>query len=143
MIIPGHGTLIAYESATPGTYTPVYQIVSIDAPEIVNGQADSTLLTSATKKSRATIPDCGELSMTGFYDPKDVTHIKLFDLLKTGAEVNWQLSFNDAAVLADKSHWIFPGYVKSAKPTGVEVDGNLGLDLVVVLNDFPVQTPRT
>jgi hypothetical protein len=148
MEIPGKGTLLQHgittvvgQSSTTA-YTTLAQRVSIDGPSTTQGEKNNTNLDDACVRTSPSIPDPGELTLKIFYDPKSATHALLWAMHLSGADDPWKLIYNDAAVVTDRSFETFTGWIKSFAKNGMEVEGNLGADVVIRLTSMPVLTPR-
>lgn len=121
-VLGGAGCTIAQESATPGTYTTIAEVVSISPPKISVGSVETTHLSSSRKTFRPTIMDGGEVSFEIHYDPDETTHSALTTLATATAAnqaaKNWRITFTDATPAT---------YTFSAFVTGFEV-GQVGVE---------------
>lgn len=129
-VLPGEGTLLQLEAATPGTFDTIAQRVTIEGPERSVEAVETTHLDSVAKQFRPSkTPDNGELSMTIEFDPADVGHLRLETLAATTATVNWRLVFNNET--NTRPHRQFPGFITSFGYGGMETESNLTADITI------------
>ncbi len=126
----GEDTRLQYESATPGTYTTIAQVTSIEGPEREREAVPKTHLGSTAKEYRGSkIPDNGEVSFVALFDPANATHEKMEELFASGDTVNWRLVFNNDT--NSRPHRQFAGFLTNWKPTGMEVDSNVEMNVTI------------
>ncbi len=113
----GKGTLLKLEGTT------ITNRVSITGPSPEIGEVDTTNLDSPNgcKENLPGWKDWKEISMTIQYDPGEVTHIALTDLITTPAVKNWTIIFSSAVAKT----YSFTGWLKAFNVTGVEVSDDL------------------
>lgn len=142
-VLPGQGTLLQHATITAGTvgtYVTIAERVTIGGPNMSVGEAVTTSLDDAIVKTRGTILDVGELSLTIWYDPTDATHMALTTsfLDPTHPIDGWKLIFNNNAVIASRSSYVLEGWIKSFAPGGMDTDGNLSADVTIRMTKLPV-----
>jgi hypothetical protein len=138
VVTPGLGTLLQYESATPGTYTTVAQRVEITGPGMEHRTKETTNLDTPQATYRGTIFDAGEVGMKVQLKPSDATHQKLVALVKSGALTNWQLTLADsgAAVIGP-----FAAILSKFELSGMTAEGDVEADISLRVSGNIDMTP--
>lgn len=136
-VYPALGTTLSVAKVV-GTYTVIGGIESIDGPSASVGKADTTNLASATKTSRPTLADGGEVSCDLQFDPSDANQKYLRGLLAAPAIVSWQISY---PTLPTPTLDTFEGYLTEFKPKAGGAEENLNASVTIVVNGLPVTTP--
>lgn len=134
-IVPGEGTELKLSISS--TLTTIAQLVSIDPAEKTRPAIDTSDLASTARTFRAGMLDNGELSGVLHYDPGVVTHAALTTSIDAGTLETWELIFNDAG----DAKYGFSAFLTKFKPTGTEIDGNLGAEFAIKISGAVVITP--
>jgi hypothetical protein len=136
-VTPGKGTLLAYESATPGTFTTISQRTEITGPSMEHRTKETTHLDSAQATFRGTIFDGGEVGLTIQYAPSDATHQKIITLVRSGALTNFKLTFADSGA----AEIPFAGIVSGFEPGGMTVEGDVEAQIKIKVSGDADVTP--
>lgn len=88
------GTIFAIESVTPGTYTTLADIMSIQEPEASMGTWDDTLLshTDGIKRRGAGLIEYGPASITISYDGESTTYTTITTQFLTRTSKNYKIT---------------------------------------------------
>jgi hypothetical protein len=91
----GLGLIVAYESATPGTYTAVGDVREFDAHTITVDTVDVTNFghTDGFRRFIAALADAGEVSFTISYDPALTVYTALQTIATARALKNWKFTY--------------------------------------------------
>lgn len=108
--------LVAFEveAATPGTFTAVPQVASIELPQADTEEVEVTTLDNAgsTREFLQGFIDGGEATLEVVFDP--ATHVtgtdSLWSLYKSGVTKNWRL----VLPVAMDTNYTFSAYVRNA-----------------------------
>jgi hypothetical protein len=138
VVTPGLGTLLQYESATPGTYVTIIQRTEITGPSMEMRTKETTNLDTPKATFRSTIFDGGEVGMTGQFKPSDVTHQKLVTLVRSGALTNFQIVLADsgAAVVGP-----FAGILSGFELGGMTPEGDVECQVKIKISGDVDITP--
>lgn len=90
---PGKGTVLQISIAS--VFTTIVQGVEIVAPAMENPQIDATILTDTWRNFIASIPDGGEVTFKGNFDPAGTTHQKLMTDFTAGAVGSYKILLAD------------------------------------------------
>lgn len=133
MALQSQGTKLQFETAVPGTWTTVGEVVSIGGPSQSRGEIDRTHLNSpgGFMQFLPGMRDGGSVPFTVNFDPSDATQNATAGLLKQFSDDdlhNWRIVFPTAATveLSEKVAW--EGYLSSFGLTGMEVNGLIRAD---------------
>lgn len=90
----GLGITIAYESATPGTFTTVGAVTEITEPSISVDSIDATEYghTNAFRRFIPGLIDAGEPTFTVHYDPEATQYGDLYTLASGRTVKNWKIT---------------------------------------------------
>jgi hypothetical protein len=126
------GSKIQFETAVPGTWTTVGEVVSIGGPNLSRSDIDRTHLNSpdGIKQYLPGFREGGDLPFTVNYDAADASMNEVGGLFSQFADDdlhNYRLLFPDD----DQTTFEFPGYVKQGNFTGFEVDGIIRVDFSI------------
>ena len=123
-IIPCEGTVLAYATASAGTYTPFgEEVTSIQPPAPKQEPVPTAGLTSTFASSRPSKQIKADAASFKFFaDPNFAAHKTIHDAATNGITYWWQITYPDG--LATHTKELGPGYVSSLKETGVEVNKN-------------------
>ena len=120
------GTKWEIEGGTPGTFTEIPQVMSIDSPQATTDEIEMTTLDNTTgyREFLPSFKDGGEMSFTLAADP--ALHIGGTDtvqaLFDSGEVVNMRIHLPTTAPGFDME---FPGYVKSFAPGPLSPDDGI------------------
>lgn len=90
------GTIIAYETATPGTYTPIAEIRSFTGPGGAATVIDATTLSSTGKEKVLGLLDEGTLGLELNFVPGDPGQIQLRADRAAQTRRGYRITFSDA-----------------------------------------------
>lgn len=111
------GTKFKYESATPGTYTAVPGVVSIDGPSGSGQEIDVSDLDSEAREYIQGLPDEGNITLEMNYIPGTTEQERLRAARAAREKLNFRIAFNTTP----ESGQEFEGYV-------VEFSHSAGVD---------------
>jgi hypothetical protein len=96
----GLGTTVAYESATPGTYTPIGETFEFEPPTLSMDTIDSTDFshTDGYRRFIGGLIDGGEITFTLNFDPAGTVYGALETILETRAVKNWKFAYAGSTV---------------------------------------------
>jgi predicted secreted protein len=91
----GLGMTLAYESATPGTYTAIGELYDVEGNEITVETVDVTnhSHTDGYRRFIAAMIDGGEISATLAFDPALTVYAALKTIIETRAAKNWKVTY--------------------------------------------------
>jgi hypothetical protein len=132
------GTTIAYETATPGTYTPIAEIRSFTGPGGTATVIDATTLSSAGKEKVLGLMDEGNISIEMNFVPADPGQVQLRADRASQTRRNYRITFSDednttATFLAFVSQYTVSG--------GVDALSTLAVTLEITNNIVWATTP--
>ena len=139
--LPGEGTLLKMKVSA--AFVTIGNRVTIGGPSSEVNKVDKTNLDSTQRSYRPSrIPDAGELELSIFYDPNDTTHQIFPSRVKTPGTIDdFELIFNDGDTTPAQE--AFSGFVSKFEKNGMEVDGNVGADITIVLTTLITATAGT
>src|SRR4051812_23513493 len=95
-VIPAEGTVLERETATPGTFTEIAQVVMIGHVTKTVAAVKKTKLTSTSQEYRpGRIPDNGTVTFRIQYDPNLADHQQLYDDQDDGVEGTYRIKYAD------------------------------------------------
>lgn len=134
----GLGTVLAYESATPGTYTAVGEVVEVAGPSISVDAIDTTHHgnTDGWRRKIAGLADGGEVTFTIQLEPGDATHgisagTGVVSQIGT-ANKNWRIT----GPSGHNYRWAFSGFV-SAFSASYPIDDKITADVTITISGKP------
>lgn len=133
------GSIIAYETATPGTYTPIAEIRSFTGPGGTATVIDATTLSSTGKEKVLGLMDEGNISLSMNFVPADPGQVQLRTDRAAQTRRNYRITFSDT----DNTTATFLAFV-SQYTVGGGVDALTTLDVTLeITNDITwgVATP--
>lgn len=143
-VSPGEGTKLQVSIAS--TMTTIAQVVTISGAGYELAAIDKTHLGSTFKTKRSSrLLDPGTLSLSIFYDPDETTHTLITTHIKTPPADpgdSFTLIFGGDSD-ATPPQETFTGFFSKFEKNGMEVDGNLGADIEIVLTSLPTFTAGT
>ena len=141
-VVPGEGTLMQIESATPGTYTTIGQVLSITGPAPSVAAVETTNLASTRHTYRPSkIPESGEVTFQIQSDPNDATVIILQGLMDAPASKNWRIISADGLTTPSKDQ--FSGFLTAWNRSGQEVESNVIVDATIKISGAITRTAGT
>lgn len=123
---PGRGTVLQLSVAS--SYMPIAQVVDITGPGAEIGTREVTNLSSTAAEFYPTILDPGEVTANIFYDPAELTHADLTNLLTTPTTASWKIVFPTTTFVIS-----FGGSLTTFEQNGMDVEGTLGASLTITL----------
>jgi hypothetical protein len=139
-IIPGEGTKIAIESATPGTYTDLGEVNSVTGPAPSVASVETTNLQSTRHSYRPSkVPESGEVSFQIKIDPNNATQQILTGLMDTPVVKNWKITWPDGMTTPANS--TFAGFLTAYNVSGAELENNVVADITIKLTGAITRTP--
>lgn len=122
----------------PEVFTSVAGLTNIEGPggerEVRNVTSHDSPNKAAEKRSG--FFDAGQVSLDGYYDPADPTHVALIAALEDGELHNWKvIDVDDGA-----QSTAFSAFVQSWNRTAPH-DGMLGFTATLEVTGLPVRTP--
>ncbi|MFW6198562.1 MAG: phage tail tube protein [Acidobacteriota bacterium] len=132
------GTQLEYSTDGGSTWTKVAQVINITGPGLNADTEDATDHDSpgGFEEVLVTILRTGEVTLELHYDPADPTHDAsdgLISLWENRTEVEWRLTFPDAA----NTEWTFDGYVISPGEPSAPHDGKLTSSVTIKVTGEP------
>jgi len=112
----GYRTRIAYEdSPGSGTYTEISKQTSLDPPDPVFDEVDTTNQDSPNffKEFVLAMRDPGMVAVEGNFLPEDATHQRMRVIREAATEINWRINLRDAPTNAIIYTETFAGLLKS------------------------------
>jgi hypothetical protein len=96
----GLGTIVAYESVTPGTYTTVGEVFDFSGTSSSMDTVDSTDFSNTDGHRRfiAGLIDAGEITFTLNYDPALTVYGAIDTLYKARTHKNWKFTYAGSTV---------------------------------------------
>jgi hypothetical protein len=96
----GLGTTVAYESATPGTYTSVGEVFEFEPPTLTMDTVESSDFshTDGYRRYIGGLIDGGEITFTLNFDPAGTIYGTLETLMETRAVKNWKFVYAGSTV---------------------------------------------
>jgi len=91
------GTVIAYETATPGSFTPIAEVRSFTGPGGTATVIDATTLSSTGKEKVLGLMDEGNISLEMNFAPADPGQVQLRSDRAAQTRRNYRITFSDAA----------------------------------------------
>jgi hypothetical protein len=141
-LVPSEGTLLKLESATPGTFDTVAQVMSIGGPGSEVASVPTTTLTSTRKTFRAgKIPDEGEVTFHLQTDPILAGYIALYTHHYAGTTKNWQIINNDGNATPAKQ--AFAGFITKIDEGDKADETNVEADVTIKITGSVTRTPGT
>lgn len=131
----GFGTLLAIETATPGTYTVIGGITAIKPPGMTADVLDRTTMQSPdrVKQKLGGLKDWGQSQITLLYDPADTGHADLIEQI--GVTHNYQVQFPTG------ERWNFAGVGSSFEVAEIAKDGLITATFTVDVDGAPTFVP--
>ena len=131
-VVPGEGTILAIESATPTVYTTIGQVLSITGPAPSVASVETTALSSTRHTYRPSkVPESGEVTFQIQGDPNDATQIILQGLMDAPVLKNWRITAADGFGTPSKD--TFSGFLTAYNRSGQEVESNVIIDATIKL----------
>lgn len=95
----GLGIVVAYESATPGTYTAVGEVYDVTPPEKTMETVDATnhSHTDGVRRKIAGLIDSGTASFQVAFDPALTVYAAINTILDARAVKNWKFTYPGGA----------------------------------------------
>lgn len=128
--MPGNGSSLSIESVTPGTYTVIPEVVSIDGPEAETGERETTPLGAALKIIRPTLLDAGEVTATMNFDSTNAVHAGLYTKFLAKTYHNWRIHLFVPTGTAD-DQFDFEAWIKGFKFSGFEPEGTVQVEMTL------------
>lgn len=135
--VHGAGTGVKYSLlGTPGTFTQLNDVVSVDLPPMVMGRIPDSVLRTADKIMR---------KAPGWMDPGEITIqlmltkaqlSALFDLFFDRFTLYWNIVYPTASDLSTVGYFAFQGWIGNLQPgKGIQRDQNenIMIDMTIVL----------
>lgn len=116
---------VADSAFSLAVHTPVGNLTSIETPGPVKGETEVTDYDSTAREFLSTLPDNGEIGLSGFMNEGNDGQETLFTDANSAAQTtrNWRIDFTRQAV-----RFSFAGWVKSFKYTAGGIDDAYGFD---------------
>ena len=112
MALAANGTILQVGNAgTPELFTDVAEVFSLAGPDQSRTVIDVTSLLDEGKAFLVDVPESGEVSLDIRYDPDQATHQTIIDLLTSGVQTSFRISWPDfgtaleATVVAGTDTW--------------------------------------
>jgi hypothetical protein len=140
-VLAGEKVMLQMETATPGTYADVVQVMSTGAPKPTVAAVKKTNLASTVQEYRpGKIPDNGELQFRVQYDPNDTTHQALLTALYAGTTKNWKLKYPDG--MATPANSMFAGFLTAFEPDNFSAtdENNVEADVTIQITGAVTRT---
>jgi hypothetical protein len=125
-VLAGEKSKLQLETATPGTYADVVQVVAVTRPGLTVPEVKKTNLASTVQEYRAgRIPDNGTCEFRVQFDPNDTTHQALYTTAAAGTAKNWKYIFADG--MTTPANVMFAAFITEISPseTSAEDDSNV------------------
>jgi hypothetical protein len=96
----GLGTVVAYESSTPGTYTTVGEIFEFSGTSLSMDTVDATDFshTDGHRRFIAGLIDAGEVTFTLHFDPALTVYGAIDTIFKARTAKNWKFTYAGSTV---------------------------------------------
>lgn len=114
----GHTTTFEIESATPGTYTPVAEVLDVTPPGLSRDAVDATNSgsTDGWREYVAGLKDGGEVSFELNFIPGGTAETAIFAEFAKDVTTNYRITFPNADT------WIFAGFITGFEPSAPQDD---------------------
>jgi predicted secreted protein len=128
------GTILAKESATPGTYTAIANVSGLSGPGLSRETLDVTAHDSpdAYREFLGGLRDPGEISADLNYDP--AAHDTLIEDLDDDDPSNYRITWPDGTT------WTFPAIMTGFEPSA-PIDDKLAASVTWKVSGKPVRVP--
>ena len=136
MAMRTQGTLIEYETATPGTFAAIGQVISFDGPGGKATIIDTTNLQSTAKEKLPGLPDEGAFDMSVNYASDDAGQQALQAARLAQSPINIRVTFTDTSTAE------FTAYCMQVKLTG-KADSKVEADVSMEITGAVDFTPFT
>jgi hypothetical protein len=132
---PGLGSLL--KVSISASQTTVAQQVTFSGPRKTKAAIDTTDLSLSVKTFLPGIPDSGEVSFSGWYDPANTVHQYLETSWTNGVTESWNIVLNDAgdAVIA------FSGFLTALEYGEASVDSVIPINGTIKITGAVTVTP--
>lgn len=89
------GTKLEVKDPTTNTWKSICGVTDFSGPTASRGEMDATKLCSTAKEFDLDLPDYGSLTINGFYEPGDASHILLDDLFRNAEKTQFRITYVD------------------------------------------------
>ena len=145
---------------------PDGQIVTVGCATSISGigasrdQLEDTCLEDDARSYEAGLGTPGQATFTLNFDPADASHVRVYELWRSGEKVDWALGLSDGPAaptalvpptldssggfdLPDNRSWItFNGYIADV-PIDLALNALVTANVTIQVSDFPTVTPRS
>ena len=110
-----------------------------DLSGLGSGQAamlDATTLCDTAKRKSMGLPDEGSCSITVFYDPANLAHIRMLELRALQATGSFKVTLTDPG----NEEWSFDGFITAAPLEGLSIDSLVTMTYTIEIDGAIVRS---